>query len=186
MTNLTLDTNGLIAIEKEETTSGDVLRLRDLDGERRINLKLVAASASENQVGDRLLGTFAEFQDWLGTLGFQNQEVLRPLCIWGVGFWDFCLWGDGAGREELLYRQLWSVLTAGRAIPTLPDNDSDARKYRNAVCDTLMIWSHIYYGGDIFVTTDTRHFNNKARHGALLSLGAKAIMTPREAVEALR
>ena len=46
--------------------------------------------------------------------------------------------------------------------------------------DNLILYSHIRYHGDIFVTSNTKDFQK--HHAALSTLGAKQIMKPAEAV----
>jgi hypothetical protein len=48
----------------------------------------------------------------------------------------------------------------------------------------LIMWSHIWYKGDIFVTRDKRFLNTKKPE--LVKLGANEILCPDEAVSILR
>jgi len=59
------------------------------------------------------------------------------------------------------------------------------KKWLNAKCDVLALWSHIWYKGDIFVTRDEIFFNT-TKKSPLEKLGAKKIMYPYEAVIKLR
>ena len=54
--------------------------------------------------------------------------------------------------------------------------------WRNAVCDVKSMWSHIWYKGDIFVTSDGNFLRSKK--DPLIGLGAKAILRAEEAVTA--
>ena len=64
------------------------------------------------------------------------------------------------------------------------DNPKAWRNWVNAKCDVLAMWSHIWYKGDIFVTTDNHFF--KSKKSALLKLGAGDILKPKEALQKLK
>jgi hypothetical protein len=55
---------------------------------------------------------------------------------------------------------------------------------RNAKCDVLAIWSHIYYGGGLFVTRDS-NFLEPTKKSLLVTLGAGEILEPSEAITRL-
>lgn len=60
------------------------------------------------------------------------------------------------------------------------DDGQLSHKWLNAKCDVLALWSHIYYGGDIFVTSD-ENFHKEKKLPHLLHLGAGAILRPYDA-----
>jgi hypothetical protein len=67
--------------------------------------------------------------------------------------------------------------------------DPEARpldaKWRNRLCDTQIVWSHIHHGRDVLVTSDDNFFKaSKIRR--LEALGARRICSPAEAVEIFR
>jgi hypothetical protein len=60
----------------------------------------------------------------------------------------------------------------------------DSRKWLNAACDVMMIWSHIHHRADFFVTED-RNFHKLTKKPRLLELGARQICTPSDCVSEL-
>jgi hypothetical protein len=65
-----------------------------------------------------------------------------------------------------------------------PDNRKAWRKWVNAKCDVLALWSHIWYSGDIFVTRD-QNFHKETKKLQLIALGAGKILRPAETIELL-
>lgn len=59
------------------------------------------------------------------------------------------------------------------------------RKWKNAKCDVLAIWSHAFRKRQVFVTTD-RNFHKTSKKSRLIGLGAGRIETPASAVSLLR
>jgi hypothetical protein len=175
---LDLDTSNLIDLEQDRPAAIHVRKLKASNDARFIELRLIAASASERQQDESSLSTFNEFQDWVHRLGFHDVPILRPLGISGVTYWDWCIWGDGDGPLGSLYESV------GKAL--FPATWGGRELLRNKICDVLMIWSHIHYRGDAFVTSNTRHFLKPVRKRALQALGAGELLTPEEAVERYR
>ena len=64
-----------------------------------------------------------------------------------------------------------------------PNNYELTHTWRNAKCDVLTMWCHIISGGDIFVTSDKDHFLKQTKKSALISLGAKDILEPQDALK---
>ena len=124
-------------------------------------MRTVAISGSERKPDGTYATNFAEFQDKLAAVGLLGFESLPTLLIWDVTFWDHSLWGS----DELIAqaRSLHDVL-----FPESPfdyreycekfDVDIEApatdRKWRNRLCDALALWTHLHFGGGIFVTSD--------------------------------
>jgi hypothetical protein len=145
----------------------------------------VAISASENQPGIAR-PNFADFLARLADLRLDHLEILKPLGYWDISFWDWCLWGD----EEMsaLDRQIHDLLfpniefalgdfsrRRGIAVDPLP------RQWRNAKCDVLALWSHIYHRREVFVTSDG-NFHALTRRLALIAMGANHTCRPAEAL----
>ena len=107
--------------------------------------------------------------------------------IWDVTFWDYSLWADQPMEE--LARQIHDVLfplidfAYAIYLSKNPGMDSNEAyyKWRNAKSDVFTLWSHIYYGGDVFVTTD-KNFHKATKNPRLIALGAKEILTTQDAV----
>ena len=66
-----------------------------------------------------------------------------------------------------------------KTIPVI-NGQMDA-KWRNAKIDVLCMWSHIHSRGDIFITRD-KNFHKFSKKAPLISLGAKNIMYPEDAL----
>jgi len=60
----------------------------------------------------------------------------------------------------------------------------EERLWKNAKCDVLALWSHIWYGSGIFVTGDN-NFLKKTKKPALITLGAGEIAKPEEVISGL-
>ena len=58
-----------------------------------------------------------------------------------------------------------------------PEDGATDRKWRNRICDTLALWTHLHFGGGIFVTSD-KNFHKPSKRSALSDLGAELILTP--------
>nr|MBA3968078.1 hypothetical protein [Nitrospirales bacterium] len=169
-----------------------VRALADAHASGIADVRLVAISASERQkLGDQL-ETFSEFQERMASLGLGHLPLLFPMMYWDVTYWDECLWADE--QMELLERKLHGVLFPG--IPHLwqdycrergiePELTTLDRKWKNAKCDVLAIWSHAFRKRQVFVTTD-RNFHKATKKSKLIGLGAGRIETPASAVSLLQ
>jgi hypothetical protein len=172
---LDLDTSNLIDLERERPDASHVRRLKELHGGGHVVLRLIAASASEKQLDGSSLSTFKDFTAWVQRLGLGDLEILMPICMWDITYWDWCVWGDDDGPLSRLYEDIGKVLFPGTW-------GVDGRVGRNKICDVLMMWSHIHYGGDAFVTANTDDFTRPSRRTALTALGAGELLTPQVAV----
>jgi hypothetical protein len=142
---VTLDTNCLLDVEKERPAAADVLTLRALHGDV-INLRLVAAAATDVRAK-----TFYEFEGWLNGLGFSDCQILLPIGVYGIAFYGRAVYGDGSPTS--LYANLWGIFEAN-GTPSTPGS----QRHRRLLHDVLMMWSHLTYGGDVFVTRDIADF----------------------------
>ena len=61
-----------------------------------------------------------------------------------------------------------------------PDATPLERKWRNAKCDVLIAWSHIYYGGHVLVTAD-ENFHKRNKKAGLIALGAGSVVRSKDA-----
>jgi len=191
MLNVTLDMNCIIDLERNSATAPYLKRLIQMHSNRKINLRVVAISASERKPDHSYVSNFNEFKRRLDAIGLGNVEILPTVLYWGVGFWGYFLWGGGELDE--LERKVQLIL-----FPTIeikfsdfckkrgldPDNEKAWRKWVNAKCDVLALWSHIWYDGDIFVTGD-KDFHKETVKPRLIKLGAGKILRPAEAVKLL-
>lgn len=186
MKKITIDTNCIIDVEENRQMASTIRRLIELHKAKKLQLQVPAIAASERRPVGSYLSNIQVFLDRLGILGLDDAEILMPLGYYGVTFWGWCIL---SGSElEAQERAIHEILFPG--IPFKYDeycaenginsqNDPIAAKWRNAKCDVLSLWCHIYYSGDIFVTSD-RNFHKATKLRALESLGAKKISTPED------
>jgi hypothetical protein len=181
---LTMDTNCLIDVEEARPSAPHIRSLwRDHD-DGKIQVRLVGISASERQPGRTFAPTFDVFSSKVDRLGVGHLEILKPLRIWDVTYWDWCIWAP-EGSEDLL-RDIHEVLFpklphdyTGYSASTgrNPEDEPSDGKLRNPMCDVVALWTHIYYGGDVFVTSD-QNFHRATKKPRLKALGAGDIMKP--------
>lgn len=188
MMNVTFDTNCIIALEENESESGDLRRIVQSATERMLRLRVIAISASERQADGGFSENFSDFEAKIAKVGLQDVEILLPYCIWDVTYWDHCIWGSEQFAEQA--KAIHEVL-----FPTSPfeydaycrrfNLDPPAargvdRKWRNRVVDTLALWTHIHNGGGVFVTSDN-NFHGSEKKPMLVRLGSGEILRPKEA-----
>jgi hypothetical protein len=170
MATFTLDTNCIIALEKNEQPVARAVRaLADAHERGDAKVAIVAISASERQPSGQQLGNFDEFRQRLATLGLGVLEILKPIKYWDLTFWDWDIWPDQAMLA--LGRRIHEVLFPGDDIDSAEPSDP---KWRNHKCDVLALWSHIHHARDVFVTNDGT-FHASTKKPVLISLGARRI-----------
>lgn len=191
MKNVTLDTNCLYALENNETSGPDIRALVQMRLDGKINLRIAAVSASERQKNGKLISNFTEFQKRLASQGLSQLEVLKPMLRLNVAFLDWNVLADEAMIE--FEEKIWKILfpymesdygkycTNKGIDPNASEIDGDWLNHR---CDTSVMWCHIHYNGDIFVTLDSNFL--KTKKATLIMLGAKEILRPKEVVERLQ
>lgn len=191
MTNVTLDTNCIIDLEEASPTATYIRQLIQMHNDGRINLRVVAISASERKPDGTYASNFAEFQQKIAAVGLGQTDVLKPIGYFGISYWDWCLWANEKmlGLEQKVHEILFPEIEFSykefckkRGLD--PDNGTMDRRWRNAKCDVLALWSHIWHGDGIFVTSDD-NFHKEAKKSDLVALSAGEIMRPEEAVARL-
>lgn len=187
MINVTIDTNFLIDFENQAASVDSLRVLCDAHRAGAIELRIPAISASEIQVEGRQITNFSEFVTLLKQLSLDDLKIVHPIGIHGLTFWGVALWGGD--EMALLDRQIHEVLhpnipvdyaTHCKALGIPSDTVPIEKKWRNARCDALMLWCHIYHQGDWFVSRD-KNFFKQSKKQRLIDLGAKRLMTPLEA-----
>jgi hypothetical protein len=185
--NVTLDTNCIIDLEESRAPAAALLNLIAMHEQGVIFLRVAGISASERQSDGRYAPNFGLFRQKLASVGLGGAEILKPIGYWDVTYYEWCLWTNDKLVE--LERQIHSILfpnvefayTDYCAARVIMDTNHVDRKWRNAKCDVLAMWCHIYYGGHIFVTSDS-NFLNPSKRNSLQTLGAGDIATPDEAL----
>lgn len=184
MRQVTVDTNCLIFVKQGAPEASDVLAVQDAHRAGRINLRVVAASATEIKINGERVTNFVQFTAWLASIGFADHEILKPIAVTDIAIYGEAVYGGEAASDR--YEAIWSVLVAGRKIARLRANgpeftEREQQQLRNLTHDALMMWAHLHYGGDVFVTNDTDDFRRGGRGDKFLDMGAGLILTPAEA-----
>lgn len=190
MLRLTLDTNCLIDLEQHSAQALFLNEIVTAHHRGSIKLCVVAISASERLKDGKFAENFSAFENKLAELNLSSSKVLIPLFYWDITFWDHCLCGDNDSLElqihEILFPNLpflWADYCDATGVNT--NAITSDRKWRNAKCDVLALWSHIHYKADAFVTSDL-NFHKVTKRPHLIALGAKEIFTPEQAATFIR
>jgi len=192
MINVTLDMNCIVDLEEGSATAPYIRKMIRMHKDRKINLRVVAISASERKPDGTYASNFNEFKERVAGLGLIDVEILKPIAYFGIAFFDYCVFGGGQLSE--LERKIQEIL-----FPTIEVeykefcrkrglnlNEKEMwRKWVNAKCDVLALWSHIWNGDGIFVTTDN-NFHKKTKKPRLIALGAGEILTPTKAIDRIK
>jgi hypothetical protein len=174
---LVLDTNCLIDLEQN---TPDAQHLRTLIGawkDGRIELPVVAVSASENQPSGTAAQTYSDFETKLRNVGLTGVRHLLPLAIWNIFYWDHALFSSDEA-ENLAYR-IRSILFPGIPIAP-PANIEENSVWRNRMCDVMVAWSCIHHEWTCLVTRD-KNFHRHKRE--LMSLGLHDVLCPADAAD---
>jgi hypothetical protein len=187
--SITLDHNCLIALENNESDAPFIKELLAMHDNKQVIMRVVGIGASEQLKGRTYATNFAEFKTRIAAIGLAHLEILRPIAYWGVTFWDWGIYADDhmvqleCNIHKILFpdREFDYTKFCKKKGLNLHGTEVD-RKWRNAKCDVLTMWSHIYYGGDTFVTGDIPAFLQQTKKTQLIALGAGDILTPTNAV----
>jgi hypothetical protein len=189
--NVTLDNMCIIDLEQSREDASQIKRLIQTHHDKEISLRVVAASASElKQDRSTHPQHLDEFKQRLSLIGLSDVEILPTLARSDFSFSGYCV-SSGRWLDEL-EKEIQTVLFGENEV----EFGDFCRKYRydekakewdegvRRKCDVLTLWSHIWYGGDIFVTRDDNFFRQTKKQ-KLIELGAGKIMRPAEAVKML-
>ena len=167
--NVTLDTNCIIALEENRPEAQDLRRIVHSATEQKLRLRVVAISASERQPDGEYSESFRDFKAKIAVVGLEDVEILLPPCIWGVTYWDDCIWGSEQFTEEA--ERIHEIL-----FPNSPFEYEDYcrhfgldlaapsadRKWQNHVIDTWALWTHLH-NGVALLSHPTRTFTRRRR-----------------------
>jgi hypothetical protein len=170
---LTLDTNCLIDLEEGRPAAGALRELIELHRQGRIQVFVGAISASENLPGKVAPEHHSSFEERLNRIGITDLPRVLPVGRYGMTFWGSSIWGDENDHRP---DQIQNIIHPAVAITAVTP------KSRNVLCDIDGLAAHIRAGHDIFVTRDGEFLKERKRK-ELVDLGAKAILTPDEALE---
>ncbi len=189
---LTLDWNCLIEVEENRPQAAFVDDLIKAHRAGAFDVALLAASASENSKSMRFPGSARHFKERVLNLGWEDLPLVPMPCIIGLSYMDFCyIVGDDKNFIKDM-DAIWQAIAPkiprepSLHLPVGKTMDDDAiqsealSKWRNTWCDVVSAYSHIYAERDIFVTNNTKDFQNNS--GKLSKLGMKHIATPAKAL----
>ena len=187
--NLTFDTNCIVDLEQKNGNAFPALEiLRNLHNEGKVNIAVVAISASERVQGGTYASSFVDFKKKLAAAGLERVNILQPICYWDITFFDWCLYADEQMVElerkihEILFPEIsFNYADFCKRVKLDSNGDTTDPKWRNTKCDVLGMWSHINEGREIFVTSD-RNFRKQTKKPRLIALGAGNISTPQDTV----
>lgn len=95
MINVTLDMSCIVDLEQGNVTASYLKELIQMHKDRKINLRVVAISASELKPDRTFASHFNEFREKIANVGLKDVEILEPIAYWGVAFYDHCVLGGG-------------------------------------------------------------------------------------------
>ena len=159
--NVTFDTNCIIALEKNESTAGDLRRIVRSAVEQKLRLRVLAISASERPRRDATplaQKGFGHFQRRIANVGLEGvAKILTAPAIWSVTYWGQSMWMTESDSANM--KQIHGIL-----FPNQPfELSGDPRgQRRNRAIDTVALWTHLRHGGGTFVTSDGNFHTKKA------------------------
>lgn len=190
MLSFTLDTNCVIAVAEQRPEREAILRLADAHAMGTANVSIVAIMASERQRATREINTFTKFKTRLNDLGLGHLELSKPLAYFGITFWGFGLTSgpEHGALEKRIHQILFPDVEfrcqkycRNQHGAVTSENEKQIKKWRNAKCDVLALWSHVHYRRQVFVTSDL-NFHKASKKPHLIALGAGKIESPQTAV----
>lgn len=169
MLEVVLDTNLIIDLEKKRPGYQDVQKIQYLH-QGLLKICIPAIMATEKTVNGSIVKNYHLFKQYITNLGFVNTEYLRPPSYIDMSYLDYCILSGGY-VEELL-KEIHSLLFQNKNIEFDHREYCDSRgidyiagiqpKWKNAICDSIMLWSAVYYSKPVFITRD-QNFHNFAR-----------------------
>ena len=183
MKRLTLDTNAIIELS-QATPPSALSDIVELAGADRVVLQVAAIAGSERQKGGGQLRSFKLFIERLKQVGLGSARILKPLAYLNLCYvgWAIPIPVDGDPTERAIHSILFPRIAFAAKDHCLASDLAGRKRWRNAKCDVLALWCHIYHGGDVFVTRDRNYFKT-SKNERLEVLGAGVIARPEEALK---
>ena len=188
----TFDWNCVIAVENGQPEAPDLQALVELHRERRIEVALLAASASENTRSRIFPGSARLFEERRSSIGWDDLPLVLMPAARGLSYFDYSYIVGDADTFNSDVDALWRVLATRVERNPLRHLPGDLRwddaaiqsthlsKWRNAWCDVMSAYSHIRAGRDVFVTLNTKHFQKNSEK--LRNIGMRCIAAPERAL----
>jgi hypothetical protein len=166
---ITLDHNCLINLERGTETARYIRKILTNESHECF---VVNVGASEMLQFGVTPDNYGKFEEFLSSIGLEGLPRLNPLGIFGLTFFDRCLF---AGDDDV--KLLSDIREA--LFPSQAANTPNEYKARNETCDVLTMWCHISQKHDVFLTSDS-NFRKLTKMPKLLDLGAGHICAPAE------
>jgi hypothetical protein len=188
---VTLDHNCLIDLEERANDWLSLRALISLHSQGVCRLQVAGIGASEMKRDGTYAVNFAEFVEKMAASGLESADILKPLAYLDITYLDWCVVAgdDPIDLEKRIHMVLFPDIEfeyASYCINRARDVAGPIdRKWKNAKCDVLTMWCHIWYGGGIFVTSD-RNFHRDTKKPQLIALGAGNILRPVAAARVLQ
>ncbi len=163
---LALDTNCIINLEENRPDACHLKALIAAWKNSRVDLAVVAVSASENQPNGIASHDYHVFEAKLYNVGLTGVHQLLPLAIWDAFYWDHALWSST--EMEALESQIRGILFSGIATEP-PTNSEKNSRWRNHMCDVLVAWSCIHHNWECLVTRDKNFHEHSAELAGLVT-----------------
>jgi hypothetical protein len=176
---ITLDHNCIINLDRQTAIGSQVKSIIENKNNQCFVINIGASEMREKGI---IPEHYELFEELLTTLQIAHLPRLDPMLLLDVTFLDRCVLANNAMID--LANNIESVLFGNSppidATQILKDPVVH-RKWLNQICDIHAMWCHIYYGNNIFLTTD-KNFTKETKLTKLLELGAGRICHPLELI----
>ncbi|SDG96444.1 hypothetical protein [Pelagibacterium luteolum] len=180
----TLDNNCLIAVANDEPAAIDIKAVAQAHATGKAEVAMLGISASERQAGGRYLQNIGEFRSKLESIGLGHLTIYKPTGIWGVTFWDWCVYAspESMSLERQIHDAMfppsefeWEAVASASGEAIEATTGPAYRRWRNRRCDVQGMLAHILNGGNVFVSSDNHFLRNTQ---SLMELGAGEVLQP--------
>ncbi len=167
MKEVLFDTNLVIDVENKREGYQNILSLLQEESKGNIKIHIPAIVASEKTINGQSITNFNQFKEYVKNLGFENVELLKPICYLGMCFANFSILGGqeivSLAREihELLFDKIEFDHQEYCKNRNIDHKTGIQKEWRNALIDTLVLWSAVYYGKKVLITRDGNFHRNK-------------------------
>lgn len=170
MQGVVIDTNLVIDVEMKRANYQKVLSIKTMHEQGTLQICIPAIMATEKQINGKIVDNYKLFKQYIESLGFLNTIDLRPPCYIGMSYVGYCILAGG-GVSALL-DEIHQLLFQPQKIEFDHRDYCNNRgfdpaaglqkEWKNAICDSIMLWSAVYYEKSVFITRD-QNFHNHSR-----------------------
>ena len=173
------DTNLVIDVEEKREGYKDIMSLLDLEKKGKVKILIPVIVASEKIIDRDKVKNFYDFKTHMKELGFENTELLKPICYLDMCYLDFSIFGNdkiiqlAKNIHKFLFPNIefdHKEYCENRYLNPKKAMDED---WKNAIIDSLILWSTAYYKKKILVTRDTNFHKHKYKIKKELGIDVK-------------